>query len=587
VLFVPSQANVATAPKQRLENRLEAASEGDTERFIRQLQHDFSFTRLYLQSLLEERDVRNQELISANEEIQAANEDLQSTNEELQSSNEELQTVNDELQNRNIVLTQDSTDLENLLNSLSTPVVLLSRDFKIRHFTPQTQRLMNLHPSDIGRGFDDIRLNLKIEKLEPLFAEVLDTLTPRELEVQDRDGHWYLLRIRPYRTADNKIDGLVVALVNIDQLQGLRNASEFARSIIDSIPFPLVVVDCDFRIRTTNEAFCNLADSKDRIVEGRVLTDLAAVRWGIQQPLRSLLETVKRDRGASKSFEFEHDMKDGGAKVILVRARPLKPDGEASLLVTFEDVTAHKEVERLLKAKSERLASKVATTTRELDRSREELRALAGSLLTTQEDERRRLARELHDDISQRLAALNIAGDQVVATIATNAGEARRKLEAALKQIGQLSEDVRMLSHRLHPSIIEDLGLKAALRSLTQEFGEREEMITTFFAQDVPEMVPLEVATAVYRIAQEALRNIAKHAGKTHVKVQLIGLTVALELQVTDSGKGFNLEQNASGLGLISMKERARLIGAILQVRSAPREGTRVTLQVPLAAAAL
>src|SRR5581483_8529504 len=132
---------------------------------IAQLQSDLSSSRLYLQTLLEERDAKNQELVSANEEIQSANEELQSTNEELettkeelQSSNEELQTVNDELQNRNTVLTQTTNDLSNLLNSVNLPVLMLSEDLSIRHFTPQAQRLMNVRTSDIGRPFGDIRL---------------------------------------------------------------------------------------------------------------------------------------------------------------------------------------------------------------------------------------------------------------------------------------------------------------------------------------------------------------------------------------------------------------------------------------------
>src|SRR6185312_13966166 len=122
-------------------------------------------------------DVKNQELISANEEIQSANEELQSTNEELettkeelQSSNEELQTVNDELQNRNAILTRASNDLSNLLNSVNLPVLMLSSEFYIRHFTPQMQRLMNLRATDIGRPFRDITLNLDVENLEPLFT---------------------------------------------------------------------------------------------------------------------------------------------------------------------------------------------------------------------------------------------------------------------------------------------------------------------------------------------------------------------------------------------------------------------------------
>lgn len=351
-------------------------------------------------------------------------------------------------------------------------------------------------------------------------------------------------------------------------------AGPYASLIVESIPLPLVVVDSELRICANNQAFRTLAESNSQILTGGLL----------DQPLHSQLEALTQDNGAANSFEFEHEITQDGSKVLLVRGRLLRPDGERLVVVTFEDITRRRDVERLLATERQRL-TRVETAAKELDRSRQELHALAGSLLNSQEDERRRLARELHDDISQRLATLNIIGDEILKTIAISREEAMRKLEVALKQIVQLSDDVRTLSHRLHPSVIEDLGLRAALRALTEEFGEREEMIATFFARNVPETLHLDMATALYRIAQEALRNVAKHAGKTDVKVQLVGVRGGLELEVVDAGKGFDPEQNLSGLGLICMRERARLIGAKLNVQSAPREGTRVTVQAPLAAA--
>lgn len=593
VLFVPSRRSQVVGGRATTETGLPGETQEDRDRLLTQLQQDLSSAKLYLQSLLEERDAKNQELVSANEEIQSANEELQSTNEELettkeelQSSNEELQTVNDELQNRNAVLTQTGNDLSNLLNSVNMPVLMLNNEFKIRHFTPQTQRLMNLLPTDIGRPFSDIRLNLKVDSLEPLFTEVLDTLGAREIEMQDRDGRWYLLRVRPYRTTENKIEGLVMMLVDIDQLrrsqQELRDARDYAASIIECVPLPLVVVDLDFKIRSTNEAFCVLANSSGEQLERRLLPDLAATLWGADQPLRSYLEKLRKEKDLGKGFMFEHKTPGENSKVFCIRGRVLQPDGEHFLLVTFEDSTVHKEVERLLSTERERLTGEVESTARELGRSQEELRALAGNLLMSQEEERRRLARELHDDVSQRLASFDLDSNEVLRYLGTDSALAEQKFQGMRAQMRALSEDVRRLSHRLHPSIIEDLGLAPALRSLTGEFGEREKMITTFSAQDLPDKVPVEISSGLYRIAQEALRNVAKHAGKTHVKMLLRSKPGALELQVTDSGLGFDMEDKRFGLGLISMEERARLIGATLKIESALGEGTKVTVDVPL-----
>ncbi|MBV9759806.1 MAG: sensor histidine kinase [Acidobacteriaceae bacterium] len=216
-----------------------------------------------------------------------------------------------------------------------------------------------------------------------------------------------------------------------------------------------------------------------------------------------------------------------------------------------------------------------------MDRSKEELRALTGALLHAQDDERRSLARELHDDISQRLAALSMLGDQVLRNLSRNPEIAQQKIGQILAQIGDVSDHVRSLSHRLHPSLIEDLGLTAALRSLTQEFGEREETDAAFFAKDAPEGIPVDVATGLYRIAEEALRAIAKHAGKVHVRVRLIGFAEGVEMQVSDSGPGSTIENHASGFGLAAMEERARLINATLDLQFSPGQGATLTVRVP------
>ncbi len=563
------------------------------DRSTSQLHHDLASTRLYLQSLLDERDTKNQELVSANEEIQSANEELQSTNEELQttkeelqSSNEELQTVNDELSNRNTVLTEASNDLTNLLNSVNLPVLMLSSSLTIRHFTPQTQRLMSVRATDVGRPFGEIRLNLKVDNLEARLLEVLETLTAQELEVQDHDGRWYLLRIRPYRTTENKIDGLVLVLVDIDQhrktQQELRDARDFAASVIASIPLPLVVVDSSFAIYSLNDAFCTLSALSRQALESRSLPGVAAGLWKMEAPLRKLLNDLQQGRQSEASFECEYGRTGGVTGTLLVRGRPLQPDGHRFILVTFEDITAHKEVEGLLKREGERLAQQVAVTTRELDRSREELRALTDNLMTSQEDERRRLARELHDDVSQRMALLDMECEAGLQDLGSDVASARAKLEGVRARIAEISQDVRTLSHRLHPSIIEHLGPAAALESLLDEFARRDGMLVTFFTQNVPENIPLDVGTGLYRIAQEALRNVAKHAGRAHVKLSLTAADHHLNLEVADSGVGFDAQASRPGLGLVSMKERARLIGATLSVHSEPRQGTRVDVRIPL-----
>ncbi|MBV8906788.1 MAG: sensor histidine kinase [Acidobacteriia bacterium] len=257
-------------------------------------------------------------------------------------------------------------------------------------------------------------------------------------------------------------------------------------------------------------------------------------------------------------------------------------DSEVFLLITLEDITAHIEIEGMLSRQREQLARQVESTAQELGRTQEELRALAGSLFTSQEDERRRVARELHDDISQKLAVLEIDTQQVTEKLAGEPRQAADDLEHLRTGLAALSDNVRRISHALHPSVIDDLGLVPGVRSLVEDFRERENMIATFSARSVPENVPASIAIGLYRITQEALRNVSKHAGRTHVKVTLRGSPGQIRLQVADAGEGFDIHQRRSGLGLISMEERARMMEGTFTIESDLGEGTKITVEVPL-----
>jgi two-component system CheB/CheR fusion protein len=183
-------------------------------------------TQTLLQLTIEEKDTTNQQLIAANEEILSSNEELKSTNEELQtakeeiqSANEELKTTNEELQNRNSEARRANDDLINLINHVNIPILMLSDDLCIRRFTPSAQGVFNLIPSDVGRPIGNLRFDIVDIDLEELVVSVIENLSAVEREVQDQQGTWYILRIRPYRTLDNQIRGAVVALVDIDHLK--------------------------------------------------------------------------------------------------------------------------------------------------------------------------------------------------------------------------------------------------------------------------------------------------------------------------------------------------------------------------------
>jgi two-component system, chemotaxis family, CheB/CheR fusion protein len=195
---------------------------------IAQLKQELASTKEYLQSIIEAQEATNEELQSANEEIQSGNEELQSTNEELQTSkeelesaNEELNTVNEEVQHRNQQLAQLSNDLINLLNSATIPMIMLGDDLHIRRFTPEAERVFGFSSHDVGKALTHLSLNLDLPQLERWMLDVMRDVTMRSEQVKTRDGKDYKLRITPYRTLENKIDGVVVVLLDIsDVLRG-------------------------------------------------------------------------------------------------------------------------------------------------------------------------------------------------------------------------------------------------------------------------------------------------------------------------------------------------------------------------------
>ncbi|MBC8121409.1 MAG: PAS domain-containing protein [Gemmatimonadaceae bacterium] len=327
----------------------------DRQQELAALEQELADTQAYLQSTIKEQDYTNQSLTTANEEILSSNEELQSTNEELQtakeeiqSANEELQTTNEELYSRNLEARQINNDLLNVLSNVNIPILMLTDDLRIRRFTPAAQRIFNLIATDVGRPLSDIRLSLLAPDLEASILAVIDTLTPAEREVQDLEGCWYLLRIRPYRTLDNQIDGVVLAMVDIDALkrsaQLLESARLYAESIVETVPGPLVVLNSDLRVRTANRAFYQTFETSSAQIEGQLLFELAGGQWNIPA-LRLMLENLLSTNIQLQNYEVEHDFEIGRRVILLNAQEILEAEGERLILLALEDITRHKQVE--------------------------------------------------------------------------------------------------------------------------------------------------------------------------------------------------------------------------------------------------
>jgi signal transduction histidine kinase len=219
-----------------------------------------------------------------------------------------------------------------------------------------------------------------------------------------------------------------------------------------------------------------------------------------------------------------------------------------------------------------------------LEESRENLRALAAQLITVQEEERRRISCELHDDLAQRLVVLMIKVEALQRNPSPTHEKNRQALQSLRDQIYELSNEMRRMSHQLHPSILDHFGLTAALQSYIDDFARREEVSVTLSHDHLPESLPRDIETCLYRVAQEALHNVAKHARATHAVVRLRTCAGFLHLFIYDSGIGFDVAamKKRQGLGLLSMQERARLVHGRLRVRSRLGAGTFLFVRVPL-----
>ncbi len=289
------------------------------------------------------------------------------------------------------------------------------------------------------------------------------------------------------------------------------------------------------------------------------------------------LDTYVTAFEARKEFKMEYRMRrsDGEYRWVLDHGRPrYLADGTfAGYIGTSIDISERRLMEEALKESEDALQM-----------SQRDLRMLAGKLISAQEGERSRLARELHDDLTQRLAVLAIDAGKLEQDIQDYPSIARDRIREIKQQVVRVAEDIHQISRRLHPSILDDLGLVEAIRSECISFSDREGIPVLFEPENVPYSISGPIALCFYRIVQEGLRNIAKHSQSQEAVVALGTKDGGIALSIEDRGRGFTpAEVRGKGtLGLASMEERARLIQGYLSVDSKPGKGTVITVWAPL-----
>jgi len=562
---------------------------------LHHLRQELASTREYLQSLVEQQDAANEELKSANEEILSSNEELQSSNEELetakeelQSINEELTTVNEQLQHRNAELARLNDDMTNLLVSSGIAKVVLGIDLRIRRFTPAAAKLLGLLAGDVGRPLGHLRASVDLPDMEALVGEVIASVQPQERELRTRDGRSHLLRVHPYRTADNRIDGAVLVLFDVDELRraqsALQDERDYARAIVETVREPLLVLDAQLRVQSANRAFYERFAVAPEGTQGRLLYELGNGQWDIPA-LRERLGAVLSGPIEFSDFEVRHEFESIGRKVMRLAARRIVREGAASLiLLAIDDRT---ELDRLEDGAREHLAELV-----EQDRLKTAFLAL--------------LAHELRNPLAPIRNALHI-----LERVGSDEDTARRMRATVGRQVQQLTRLVDDLLDvaRINKGHIEvhkrRLELGMLLRDAIDAAQSTCDAKGVALAATLPdEPVPVDAdATRLSQVIGNVLGNACKFTdpgGRIALSLERDGAEAVV--RVKDSGIGMaddqlphvfdmfmqidsSIERSRSGLGLglTLVKQLVEAHGGTVSAASAGiGSGSEFTLRLPL-----
>lgn len=582
-----------------------ALSQGQTsDQEVNRLRQELAATKEHLQSIIEEQQATNQDLRAANEEILSSNEELQSTNEELetakeeiQAANEELNTINDELYRRNIESTQVSNDLQNLLSSINIPILMLEGDLRIRRFTPLAQSILKLIPTDVGRPFGDINHNLNVPDLEAQIIEVISTLSVKVQEVQDQTGHWYDLRIRPYRTIDNKIDGAVLILVDIDALkrsaEQLLASRNYAETIVETMQEALVVMDTNLQVIRANRSFYEMFQTTPAATEQRLIYELGNGQWNIEG-LRSQFQQIlpAQSEMQFQGFEVEHNFEQIGHKIMLLDAKKLlQADSEEMILLTIKDITQARQLQAeltqlLAQEQSARTAAEAANLAKDefLSMLSHELRNPLNSLLGW----------------AQLLNRPNIEPARI-----TQGLEAiKRSALTQSKLIEDLLDISRITSGKLrlnvYPMSLAPI-IAQALEVIQVSADAKQIQVESNL-----DLTPNQIMGDLERI-QQILGNLLSNALKFtpsggRVSVTLTYTDLVAQIQVSDTGIGISAEflphiferfrqadgsptrsNTGLGLGLTIVGHLIELHGGTIEAESAGTgQGTSFTVKLPL-----
>ena len=566
---------------------------------VMQLENEVRRVREQLQASIEEYESSSEELKASNEELQSINEEyrsateeLETSKEELQSVNEELQTVNNELKTKLDEISRSHSDLENLMGATEIAMLFLDRDLRIRHYTPGMQQLFNIMPNDRGRPIKHFTHTLEYSQFLEDAGEVLRTLVTIEREVRGEEGGWFLLRMRPYRTTEDRIDGVIFTFVEITRLkqveaqlvelnatleervqertseldeanQRIRETRDLFYGLFNANPIPtaLTRVEDDLCLNVNTE-FLNYFNLQHDEIIGHSIQELG-LGLGQGQEMRSreeLIGYVKKE-GRIGSYETEIKRPSGETRSVLASVQYIYIDNTDALITAFIDIT-----DRV--------------------RAEQQIRALASELTSTEQVERHRLAQILHDDLQQRIFAI-----QMQLSFLKDAYE-KNDLQAFKIDFPQLEEWLaesikvtRQLSVDLSPPILHGEGLVEATIWLASQMQEQYSLKVNINSNGQHPELGENLRVLLFYAVRELLFNVVKHSETKEANVTIKNHENNLTVIVSDGGKGFNSQETMqnprAAHGLLSLRHRLNLLGCVMEVKSKPGNGTQVIIEVP------
>jgi PAS domain S-box-containing protein len=600
-----------------------------------------------------------------------------------------------------------------MLDAVDVPIIVIGRDLRVARINRAATTALGLTGSDIGQDLASTLAGMK--NIDELCAEVIADGAPRRHETRDGD-RCFLLRIAPYTGSDGQIVGALLTFTNVTAFRASIDQAiyerEYTKAILNTVVDPLVVLDAKLRVRAANRAFyTKFGVSRDE-TQGVSIRKLGNTDWEASEVWKSI-ETTLSDHTEFQAVEIDREFPSMGRRTVVVDARPLEREGDALMLLAFQDITERKQAEQALresekryrtlfnvapvavyscdasgvirqyntratelwgrepkpgdseerfcgsfklyrtdgsfmpheqcpvadvltgrvpgtrdaevfierpdgsritaivniapltddrgqiigainclydvterKLAHEKLEQRVRERTAELESSQQDLHALSAQLMRIQDEEGRRIARELHDSAGQIITALGInlgrLGQQVRQTPSLAKG-----VEDSQDLVQQLNKEIRTMSYLLHPPLLDETGLEEAVRWYIEGVMERSGLHIDLSITESFGRLPGEMELALFRIIQECLTNVHRHSGSKNAAIRISRETESVSLEIEDEGKGISPEKLAgiqgrsSGVGITGIRERARHFGGVVDIQSSGR-GTKILVNLPV-----